>query len=342
MKKIFTLAALTLCLAFVASAQTTYTLCTSGTWLDNNTGTARFSNGGACNILPITFAAGDVMIIPEGMTLNLAKNLTIEVEVTIEINGEVMFSNGKINLTDANSTIILGPNSEISCDGSGDCGNSDQISIGTAPDIIQWKGQDIEDINNGPRPVTLTESGVMPVVLKEFFTILRESSVELSWTTIMEETFDRFIVERSGNGEHFESISEINGQGQNIYDQESNYSYIDPAPLIGFNYYRLKAVDIDNSFEYFGPVVARIKADKAMTIFPNPGEGNEITYYTNFSPEEGDRIVLRNNVGKVLYSDVSPKSFSTINLSSTRLSPGLYFLEYVGSEHKQVVRVFIK
>lgn len=334
-----------LCVIFSASAQITYTLCTSGTWT-NTGGTARFSNGGACNITPnsITFNDNDVLSIPSSLSLTLAREVVIAADITVDLSGNITFANGKLRLS-MNSAINLWTGGTLTCDGTGNCGNNDQISIGIDPDpVIQWKGQDVEDINSGPRPISLTDQGIvtMPVTLKSFDISIVDKNVGLSWTTISEENFDRFVIQRSGNGQDYYDIGERKGQGQNIYELESNYSFEDLTPLIGFNYYRLKAIDIDNSFEYFGPKVARIKADKALTVFPNPGEGNEITYYANFNPDEGDRLVLRNSVGMVLYSDVSPKSLSTIDLSSMKLSAGLYFLEYIGAEHKQVVRVFVK
>lgn len=322
----------------------TWRSCGSGTWGTNsgNTTLTFSKDGGACvNPYNAAFVVNDndVLIFDTGHTITIAANISFTADdLLVEFNGSVIFNNGKMELTET-SELVLNPGSSLTCTGA-DCGNNNQITVGD----YQYKGDDLEIINDAPRPSTVDDSGsILPVSISAY-TIqeLSNGAVEVSWTTISEENFDRFVIQRSGNGQDYYDIGERKGQGQNIYELESRYVFEDLTPLIGYNYYRLKAVDIDNSFEYFGPKVARVKADKALTVFPNPGEGKEITYYANFNPEEGDRLVLRNSVGMVLYSDLSPKSFSTINLSSMKLSAGLYFLEYIGAENKQVVRVFVK
>ena len=86
---------------------------------------------------------------------------------------------------------------------------------------------------------------VLPVKITYFYATLRSSVVELRWATIMEENFQKFIVQRSSNGIEFEDLGMLPGRGFDIYDIESKYSFEDDNPFVGFNYYRLKAVDLD-------------------------------------------------------------------------------------------------
>ena len=70
----------------------------------------------------------------------------------------------------------------------------------------------------------------------------------IQWSTASETNNNKFIVERSADLIEFTTIGEQNGAGNSHVAHD--YSLVDAQPLNGVNYYRLKQVNFDGTFEY--------------------------------------------------------------------------------------------
>lgn len=188
-------------------------------------------------------------------------------------------------------------------------------------------------------PPTFCGTGVLPIRLLYFTAALENDQAVLRWATDMEENFDHFEVQRSiSNGLNFETISEVQGAGYNTVTLQE-YHYIDPNPQIGINYYRLKAVDLDGTFEYAGVAAVIYNGVKKFEVYPNPASAEQISFVTNFSPSEEDRIVLISSTGKlILDKPVSGMHDRTIKES---LQSGIYFLRYTSRDYVRTIRVAV-
>jgi len=180
----------------------------------------------------------------------------------------------------------------------------------------------------------------LPVKLLFFDAIALEGMISVQWATSMEENFYQFLVQRSSDGLTFEDIGAVEGQGFNIYDIESKYSFLDEAPLLGMNYYRLKAVDLDNSYEYSAVKAVKMNGPKRFTVYPNPSNGVAISFRTNFSVQESDRIFLIDQLGEEVFSAMTTSNEHTIVFENA-LKPGVYMLRYVSQGFEQVSRVVV-
>ena len=96
--------------------------------------------------------------------------------------------------------------------------------------------------------VIVTKSSTLPVKLANFTANKVDNNVELNWQTFTENNSDHFEVERSKLNGTYTKIGEINAAGHS--NQLKSYQFTDQYPDKGFNLYRLKQVDKDNSFEY--------------------------------------------------------------------------------------------
>ena len=121
-------------------------------------------------------------------------------------------------------------------------------------------------------------SNPLPVTLL-YFKGWNEGFVnELEWKTASEKNNDRFEIERSADGDHFEVIGVVAGNGTT--DKPVIYRWTDNNPLKGNNYYRFRQVDFDGAFEY--SEIIRVKNesdDKALAlIVPNPSKQRDEVY----------------------------------------------------------------
>lgn len=192
-------------------------------------------------------------------------------------------------------------------------------------------------------PTAYDESGYnpsLPVELLYFNAVGTNEVVSLAWATTMEENFSEFIIQRSADGMLYEDIGNVQGQGFNIYDIESKYSFVDEAPFLGTNYYRLKAVDLDNSHEFSEVKAVRMNGSKKLAVYPNPSNGESISFRLNFSAQESDRIYLIDQLGVEILNDLATSMENTIVFHQV-LKPGVYMLRYVSRDFEQVTRVVV-
>jgi hypothetical protein len=187
-------------------------------------------------------------------------------------------------------------------------------------------------------------SGVCPLPIKllDFNVSALDETIQLNWVTVSEENFEKFIIQRASDGETFQDLAEVPGAGKNLFDIKTYYSYKDTAPLLGFNYYRLKALDLDGTYEYFKIKAVKLEGPKRLTVYPNPSSGNNIHYITNFATDDdADRITIMDARGIELISAPVNSLSNSLDLESP-LKPGVYILKYTSKDFEKVSRVVVK
>lgn len=88
----------------------------------------------------------------------------------------------------------------------------------------------------------------LPIELIYFNATPNQKLVDLTWATASELNNDFFTVERSQDGNTWEVVATVNGQGTTT--QRTDYSDVDSRPFSGLSYYRLKQTDYDGKFSY--------------------------------------------------------------------------------------------
>ncbi|ACT91881.1 peptidase S8 and S53 subtilisin kexin sedolisin [Dyadobacter fermentans DSM 18053] len=111
----------------------------------------------------------------------------------------------------------------------------------------------------------------LPVKLAVFSATAAEQATRLEWLTELEENASHFEVQRSADARTWTALAaRIPAQGEGGH----RYEATDPSPLPGLNYYRLKMVDLDESYAFSQIVSVDFAAgDTQVTVFPNPVSG---------------------------------------------------------------------
>lgn len=148
----------------------------------------------------------------------------------------------------------------------------------TAPQQRYLSVEYVKDLNivrfgtfgRGIWDFTIASQPALPVEWLSFDAkSIDNQQVALNWRTASEFENDYFEIQRSANGKDFEAIAEVNSLGMG--DVERNYDFVDHFPQLGNNYYRIKQVDRDGSFEYSDIQLAVIEGDQpTIAIYPNP------------------------------------------------------------------------
>lgn len=250
----------------------------------------------------------------------------------VYVNGNMTYTGGGSKITNNNTTNPYGLYVNGTVSNSNATGTTSNLTNkatmkSTNLPFYNW----VASLSNSPLPITLVD-----------FKIAETTSdhITLSWSTTMEKNFDKFIIERSVNGQTFESIAELKGAGNS--KTALNYSYQDNDPLIGTNYYRLKSVDLDKTFEYSKNVVsANFASHKEFSIYPNPSNGDLINFKINFEPKEDDVISVIDLSGAEVMRVKVDGSDNQIQFRET-LKPGMYIVKYSSADFQRKERLQVK
>lgn len=249
--------------------------------------------------------------------IDIKNNGTFNVEGTLEVEGNFTAGNnvnvnvdGSINVE---NTVTVGANAVLTGSGTFTAGNCN-------PPASDFCG------------------GVLPVELLFFNAKNINGIVELSWATASETGFDHFEIQRSLNIEDFKAVDFVSGKGTSL--EGANYEAIDYNPFVGRSYYRLKAVDLDGSFEYFGMVRVDNDANKRVAVYPNPLQQQLLNVDANFLPEEDAKIVIFNNTGKIVLQTQAASTSNKIDLKS-ELKPGIYIVRFITNQESFSSRLIV-
>lgn len=151
----------------------------------------------------------------------------------------------------------------------------------------------------------------LPIELAEFFATPVNNQVRLSWKTETELNNDFFTLERSPDGETWETIKTVKAVGNS--QTPLQYSAIDEQPLWGTSYYRLSQTDFNGEkTTYDMRSLYREKSihseDQPLIAVPNPTSG-KITI--EGSEDEIGEIRIVTLLGQDVTSAISINRFST-------------------------------
>lgn len=141
------------------------------------------------------------------------------------------------------------------------------------------------------------QNGLLPLTFTNIKAWNQNSYNNIEWKTANETNVDQYSVQRSGDGAHYQTISET--KAKNLY--AGSYSWTDMAPAKGNNYYRVQSADIDGKLSY--SAVIRVEAanntGNGFSVYPNPVVGNTINL--SFMNQQPGTYTIRliNSLGQI-------------------------------------------
>lgn len=255
-------------------------------------------------------------------------NLNLSVSGTLTVFGNVELKNGA-SLTVSNSGNIevvgnfsAGTNTDLAVDGT--VAVDGNFTVG-ANSTATGSGSITIGGSCSDSGSTVCESATLPVKLLFFNARTEGNVVSLNWATNEEENFDYFSLERSTDGQSWESLGEVKGNGWSL--DINNYSMNDEQPVAGVSYYRLKAVDLDGTFEYHPAISSEYRGvAKGFDVYPNPSNGSNLNIRMNFSTDEDIEVTILDMQGNVSYTTVLDGFNETVN-PQDQLQNGIYTVQ---------------
>ncbi len=179
----------------------------------------------------------------------------------------------------------------------------------------------------------------LPLELSDFRSNKAKDKVLLTWKTQTEVNFSHFILERSTNGTTFYDLAKMDGAKR---PEGSKYHYTDHAPdATTTNYYRLKMVDVDGSFEYSTILSESFEAsDALLAVYPSVSSGNSIEAVFK-EVSESAQLKIFNVDGKLMRVYNLPEGSIAQTIHVADFAEGVYFLVLHGRDAVQS-RKFVK
>lgn len=187
------------------------------------------------------------------------------------------------------------------------------------------------------------DSGVLvalPVELIAFSGKVFGCEIGLNWVSELETHFAYFELEHSADGRSFNSLQKINARGGNGL---TAYQYHDWKAKQN-NYYRLKMVDLDGTFEYSTTINIRTECYSAigqMEVYPNPVYTKQREINLRFHTEVDQlSFVITDLLGRPMQSlqkDVVP-GWNTLKIDVTNLPTGVYYITSGNATSKRSIR----
>lgn len=190
-------------------------------------------------------------------------------------------------------------------------------------------------------PFAVASQGALPVSLTAFKATASNVAVELSWRTATEQNNAFFDIERSADGRSFEAIGQVAGQGDS--QAPVDYTFVDAKPLAGLSYYRLRQVDYDGAFAYYGPLSVNREGltPGASQLWPIPAQDRVWLQLPTEPSANGVEITLYDLSGQLQWRRSIADKSQLLEIPLIKLPAGIYLLRwYDGSytgQHRLVV-----
>ena len=148
------------------------------------------------------------------------------------------------------------------------------------------------------------QATVVPVVMVNIAAARNsDQTVNVSWKVENEINLQRYEIQRSEDGQHFNSIGHTSASANN--GGSAAYLYRDETASGFTNFYRIKAISNDGQIQYSNIVkVDPVKMTAGITVYPNPVEDNIITVRFNNQKSGNYTVALTNKLGQLLYSNI--------------------------------------
>jgi len=181
----------------------------------------------------------------------------------------------------------------------------------------------------------------LPLHLLDFSATLRQNVVKLTWTTELEEPNTTFSVERAADGIQFVRIATLPGTGGTAV---KNYTWSDPDPKTGFNYYRIRYTENNKeSFSKTIPVWYKHNGISLSKIYTSPA-GDQLYYTLNTGTATTVTLRVISSAGATLSQQTQRVTGTTqvYSMPVNRLNTGLYYLQVITENNQVAASPFTK
>ncbi|MCC3156474.1 hypothetical protein LJ737_04450 [Hymenobacter sp. 15J16-1T3B] len=179
-------------------------------------------------------------------------------------------------------------------------------------------------------------SSPLPVELLRFTAERRGQDAWLRWTTAQELNNDHFEVEASPDGQTFQRVGSVAGQGTS--SSAHDYQFTDAGLLrygVPLFYYRLRQVDTNGAAQLSAVQAVLVSGEELqLRVWPNPAR--QAVHVSGGTP--GQSVQLLDAVGRVVATGIMPATGALVLTLPGHLPLGIYAVRVQGRSTKLVIQ----
>lgn len=254
----------------------------------------------------------------------------------VYINGTMSFTGNGDHLTNNNDGVPYGFYSNNTPTFTGGGGSSNGAAGANSVQNVSTMQTDAPAFYTWVAAIT---GSPLPVELLYFNGKQLGDEIKLVWATASQLNFNYFAIESSINGEEWREEGRVVGEGTS--QALLTYEYVLRNFITGKNYFRLKSVDFDETYEYSNIVAVVASIPAHVSVYPNPASSSQsLSFELNFNPQEGDYFRLLDVSGVELLRQSISTLTGSLNLPT--LLPGIYFIHYQGTNYTTTQRLLVR
>ncbi|MEM1327417.1 MAG: T9SS type A sorting domain-containing protein [Bacteroidota bacterium] len=168
--------------------------------------------------------------------------------------------------------------------------------------------------------------GVLPVEFTGFWGKREQSeAVNLHWSTASEINSDYFEIQRSEEGKVWKGLGQVNAAGNSLLPLD--YAFEDVDAPSGVIYYRLKQVDLDDTFSYSSVIAVKaVDKTKELLVFPNPISNQQLMIQLS-EAQQLERVEVYDFTGKLIWQQAIQQRTSSWQVQLPQAMKGTYLLK---------------
>lgn len=140
----------------------------------------------------------------------------------------------------------------------------------------------------------------LPVTLTNVKAYQKDKGIQVEWTAHTETGVDRYEIEKSIDGQHFQFLANMPAKGNSAVIEK--YVWFDPTANPGNNFYRIKIIEKSGAVKYSEIINVNVsKVKPGISISPNPVKGNVITLQLSNMEKGTYSVAIYNNLGQKVY-----------------------------------------
>ena len=177
--------------------------------------------------------------------------------------------------------------------------------------------------------IVFSQLGTLPVTFTSLKAYRQDKNINVEWKVDNEMNIKQYETQKSIDGNGFTNLSVTAATANGGHS--ASYLVTDTHPVEGYNYYRIKSVDLNGKTAYSNIVKVMMGSDKQeISVYPNPVVNGIINLQLNNQPQGQYGLRLLNKSGQLIIQKQIQHAggSSTETISLDKYAPhGIYQLE---------------
>ncbi|MFZ4058080.1 MAG: beta strand repeat-containing protein [Ferruginibacter sp.] len=187
--------------------------------------------------------------------------------------------------------------------------------------------------------------GPLPVTFTQVKASARNNDIQVEWQVDNQINIASYDVEKSTDGRTFTQLNNTIATGVN--GGTAAYQWLDTHAQNGDNFYRIKSLGINGTFQYSKVVkVSKGNVKAGIAVFPNPITDGTIGLQMNNLTKGTYTVVVTNAIGQRLISKTIQHDGGSVTETiqpSSNLAKGMYQLTLIAPDQtQQVTKVIVQ